>query len=223
VLLQTSKLLVITWQTNEPADGQIEYGTQQGVYSSSTEISPYLSTFHALTLSGLSPQTTYYFRIKSKDAKNNLGISQEYTASTTAEESKLIRETLYLGVSTEQYNQLKTEYEKTKEEAQKAKQESEKLKQELEKLQDKTPPEIYNIEIKNVQPFSATVCFKTNEPAIGIVQYGEEKGKYIYSVSEDDYLTSHCLELKRLKMGTKYYLRIIAIDKMGNKSIKTTK
>jgi hypothetical protein len=223
VLLQTSKLLVITWQTNEPADGQIEYGTQQGVYSSSTEISPYLSTFHALTLSGLNPQTTYYFRIKSKDAKNNLGVSQEYTASTTAEEAKLIRETLYLGVSTEQYNQLKTEYEKTKEEAQKAKQESEKLKQELEKLQDKTPPEISNIEIKNVQPFSATVCFKTNEPAIGIVQYGEEKGKYTYSVSEDDYLTSHCLELKRLKMGTKYYLRIIAIDKMGNKSIKTTK
>jgi alpha-tubulin suppressor-like RCC1 family protein len=216
VLLQTSKLLVITWQTNEPADGQIEYGTQQGVYSSSTEISPYLSTFHAFTLSGLSPRTTYYFRIKSKDAMNNLAVSQEYTASTTAEEAKLITQTVYLGVSTEQYNQLKADYDKLQQEAQK-------MKQELEKLQDKTPPEISNIEIKNVQPFSATVCFRTNEPAIGIVQYGEEKGKYPYSVSEDDYLTSHCLELKRLKMGTKYYLRIIAIDRSGNRGIKTTK
>jgi hypothetical protein len=216
VPIQTSKLLVISWLTDEPADGQIEYGTQQGVYSSSTEISPYLSTFHALTLSGLNPQTTYYFRIRSKDAMNNLTISQEYTASTTAEEAKLIRETVYLGVSTEQYNQLKTEYDKLKEEA-------DKMKQELERVQDKTPPEISNIEIKNVQPFSATVCFRTNEPAIGIVQYGEEKDKYTYSVSEDDYLTSHCLELTRLKMGTKYYLRIMAIDRSGNRSIKTTK
>jgi outer membrane protein assembly factor BamB len=216
VPIQTSKLLVISWLTDEPADGQIEYGTQQGVYSSSTEISPYLSTFHALTLSGLSPQTTYYFRIKSKDHMNNLAISQEYTASTTAEEAKLITQTVYLGVSTEQYNQLKADYDKLQQEAQK-------MKQELERVQDKTPPEISNIEIKNVQPFSATVCFRTNEPAIGIVQYGEEKGKYPYSVSEDDYLTSHCLELTRLKMGTKYYLRIIAIDRSGNRGIKTTK
>jgi hypothetical protein len=213
VPIQTSKLLVISWLTDEPADGQIEYGTQQGVYSSSTEISPYLSTFHALTLSGLSPQTTYYFRIKSKDAMNNLAVSQEYTASTTAEEAKLITQTVYLGVSTEQYNQLKADYDKLQQEAQK-------MKQELERVQDKTPPEISNIEIKNVQPFSATVCFRTNEPAIGIVQYGEEKGKYPYSVSEDDYLTSHCLELTRLKMGTKYYLRIIAIDRSGNRALK---
>lgn len=65
---------VISWTTNEAADSQIFYGTTTS-FGSSTTLEVTLVTAHAQTLTGLTPATTYFFQIRSKDAAGNLGIS----------------------------------------------------------------------------------------------------------------------------------------------------
>jgi hypothetical protein len=77
----TSTGATITWVTNKPADSQIEYGTTTG-YGQTTARNPALDTNHSVQLAGLSANTTYYFRIASRDAGNNLGLSQGLSFAT---------------------------------------------------------------------------------------------------------------------------------------------
>jgi phosphodiesterase/alkaline phosphatase D-like protein len=64
----------IGWTTNEPADGQVEYGLSPS-YGSSSPVNPALTTGHSITLTGLQPNTTYYYRVRSRDIAGNLGTS----------------------------------------------------------------------------------------------------------------------------------------------------
>jgi hypothetical protein len=61
---------VVTWLTDEPATGLVEYGE-----SDALELPPVgdsgLTTGHTLRLSGLSPDTAYQFRVTSVDASGN--------------------------------------------------------------------------------------------------------------------------------------------------------
>jgi len=65
----------ITWTTNEKATSQVEYGTSAS-YGSTTAMDEVLATNHSITIHGLEGEKTYYFRIKSKDASGNEGISE---------------------------------------------------------------------------------------------------------------------------------------------------
>jgi phosphodiesterase/alkaline phosphatase D-like protein len=64
----------IGWTTNEPADGQVEYGLSPS-YGSSSPVTPALTTGHSITITGLQPNTTYYYRVLSRDIAGNLGTS----------------------------------------------------------------------------------------------------------------------------------------------------
>jgi len=77
---------VISWTTNEQADGQVVYGTTPGSYTSSWPTVPdsTLSTSHNISLSGLTSGATYYYRVKSKDAAGNQSTSNEFTFTTTS-------------------------------------------------------------------------------------------------------------------------------------------
>jgi len=79
----TQSSALVTWQSNQPATSQVEYGTTEA-YGSMTPLDATLSTRHSVTLTGLSPATTYYFRVRSKDAAGNEVISEGgRTFSTT--------------------------------------------------------------------------------------------------------------------------------------------
>jgi len=71
----------ISWNTNEPADSQVVYGPTQA-YGQSTTLNPALVTTHSQGLSGLTPGTLYYYRVKSRDAAGNLSTSAEFTFTT---------------------------------------------------------------------------------------------------------------------------------------------
>jgi phosphodiesterase/alkaline phosphatase D-like protein len=72
----------ITWQTlNEESDSHVEYGitTAYGqVYDY-----PYSATYHAANLGGLSPGTTYHFRIKATGTSGRITYSADYTLTTS--------------------------------------------------------------------------------------------------------------------------------------------
>ena len=78
----TETSTTITWTTDEPATSQIEYGKSTS-YSSTTSISSELVTNHSVSLSGLEPNTTYHFRVKSKDEVGNQALSNDYVLVTS--------------------------------------------------------------------------------------------------------------------------------------------
>jgi hypothetical protein len=70
----------ITWNTNRPADSLVEYGLNTG-YGNSMSVKT-MQTSHSLTLIGLTPDTTYNYRVKSTDASGNLSTSGNMTFTT---------------------------------------------------------------------------------------------------------------------------------------------
>jgi hypothetical protein len=71
----------VAWTTNEASDTQVEYGLTTG-YGQTTTLDTSMVTAHSVNLSGLSASTTYHFRVKSKDAANNLATSADFTFTT---------------------------------------------------------------------------------------------------------------------------------------------
>jgi len=60
----------ITWNTDEPAKGQVEYGKTEAD-SQPTPTTKEFTTSHSVRLTGLEPNTTYYFRVKAEDKCGN--------------------------------------------------------------------------------------------------------------------------------------------------------
>jgi len=73
----------ISWNTDEASNTQVEYGTSTA-YGSLTTLNTALVSAHSQTLSNLSPATTYHYRVRSRDAAGNLGISGNNTFTTSA-------------------------------------------------------------------------------------------------------------------------------------------
>ena len=76
----------ISWTTSEPATSQVEYGEvvygATTAYGMITPLDKNLVTIHAATLSGLSENTLYRFRVRAKDAAGNEAISEETLQAT---------------------------------------------------------------------------------------------------------------------------------------------
>ncbi|MCG3111081.1 MAG: fibronectin type III domain-containing protein [Candidatus Manganitrophus sp. SB1] len=79
----SSSSVTISWTTNELSDTQVQYGTTTA-YGSSSVLNTTLATAHSERLIGLTPATTYHFRVLSKDAAGNLATSGDNTFVTPA-------------------------------------------------------------------------------------------------------------------------------------------
>jgi peptidoglycan hydrolase-like protein with peptidoglycan-binding domain len=82
---RTEPSVKITWVTNENSDSKVYYDTATPlVVSTSTPVvsSTDLVLNHEITLSGLTPNTTYYFIVSSTDKKGNNEISAQGAFST---------------------------------------------------------------------------------------------------------------------------------------------
>ncbi|MBI5193292.1 MAG: fibronectin type III domain-containing protein [Nitrospirae bacterium] len=77
----TTNQLTISWTSNEPATSHVEYGTSN-LYGTLSNPDNNLTISHTVVLSGLTPDTTYYFRVRSIDQAGNQGISTGYTFTT---------------------------------------------------------------------------------------------------------------------------------------------
>jgi hypothetical protein len=76
----TGVAATISWRTNRPADSQVEYGATTS-YGNVVSLKT-LVTEHQMTLFGLSPDTLYHYRVKSKDEAGNPSTSGDITFTT---------------------------------------------------------------------------------------------------------------------------------------------
>lgn len=79
----TGTSATITWTTDEPATSQANYGLTTS-YGSTTLIDNTLLTSHSHVISGLNPNTTYNFRVRSKDAAGNERVGSNVVFTTAA-------------------------------------------------------------------------------------------------------------------------------------------
>ncbi len=62
----TATTAIVSWTTDKPAVGRIDFGTTSN-YGISTSMESSFANSHQLTLTNLSPDTAYYFRVFSQD------------------------------------------------------------------------------------------------------------------------------------------------------------
>ena len=72
----------ISWPTDQISNGAVDYGFSASYGNSTTNAS--LLWYHTVDLTGLSPNTTYHYRVKSKNAASQLGVSSDYVFTTLA-------------------------------------------------------------------------------------------------------------------------------------------
>jgi hypothetical protein len=65
----------VFWTTDEPADELVRYGTSPGTLTQSVS-STALRTEHSLNITGLSPNTVYFYQVQSTDEAGNIAVSQ---------------------------------------------------------------------------------------------------------------------------------------------------
>lgn len=76
----------ISWTTDSAATSYIEYGTSDSYGSS--QLNSNLTTFHSISISGLSSSTTYHYRLTSVDGSNN-SVSTGNNTFTTSEQGEI--------------------------------------------------------------------------------------------------------------------------------------
>ena len=79
----------ITWTTDDYASSQVQYGLTPS-YGQSTTEDPTLVTSHSVLVTGLSPNTTYHFRVKSTNGASLTSYSGDYMFTTTSVPSEII-------------------------------------------------------------------------------------------------------------------------------------
>lgn len=79
----TSSTAQIVWQTDEPADSQIDYGPDSN-YGYTSPLAAKPVTAHAVTLADLTANTTYHYRVRSQDVAGNSTVSGDLFFQTGA-------------------------------------------------------------------------------------------------------------------------------------------
>lgn len=76
----TANSAVISWDTSQPANGEVQYG-ETSAYGSST-INTTLTTQHTITVGNLTPETTYHYRVASTNVQGVAMHSDDLTFTT---------------------------------------------------------------------------------------------------------------------------------------------
>jgi len=65
--LVTDSSILVTWKTDEPAGGDVDFGTGKDIQNTVSQGNN-LTIWHTVKLDGLTPDTEYYLKLRSKDA-----------------------------------------------------------------------------------------------------------------------------------------------------------
>jgi len=95
----TTTSATITWNTDEDATSQVQYGITNS-YGSNTTLDTNLVSNHSVNLTGLSAATEYHYRVISKDSSNNITYSsnQTFITASSAGVNTILQSKIFSGV-----------------------------------------------------------------------------------------------------------------------------
>ncbi|MBU3999902.1 fibronectin type III domain-containing protein, partial [Patescibacteria group bacterium] len=188
----------ITWSTNEASTSYVEFGLAAGSYSS-IQGKPSDSTLsHSVELTALTPETAYYFQVRSTDSAGNKAVDNNngsgYSFTTTS------------GSTTTCPPAGRATSCPTCETC---------------AVADVTAPKITGVKVADIAFNSAAITWTTDKVSNSMVLYDNVsygvKQKYGYSSGQlKDSLTSHKITLSNLDSNTTYYFRVSSADSRGN-------
>lgn len=177
----------VSWSTDIVSDAYVVYSTDSSFVDSMEQGSSVkTNTSHSVTVTGLLPETIYYYRVRS--ARVNGGVTTDTTArsftSGSIDEGTTPPPPGGGGLLI---------IDKT----------------------DKVPPEITNIQTIEVTNQTATVIWETDEEATSFVEYGQSES-YGSVYGEWASSTEHSVTLINLEPDSIYHLRALSSDDWGN-------
>jgi chitodextrinase len=199
-----STTTIITWITDKPSDSLVRYGTRSGKYNMSEGSRDYV-TSHNVTLTGLLPGETYYYKVGSVDPNGVASQSKEYSFTTIplppplildistspSADSAVIEWTTVILSESQVENVSFGNY--TMSEV---------------SIDNVTT----NLTLTGALPVSVSYS-PINTSCI--VRYDTSPGNYTMSEESGDYATSHDVTLTGLLPGSTYYYRISCTDPNG--------
>jgi peptidoglycan hydrolase-like protein with peptidoglycan-binding domain len=188
----------ISWTTDEVADGYVEFGTTPS-YGSQTSLVTDYTTDHTATLSGLVPDTEYFYRVVSSDGVGNTTRSTENNFTT-------------LTAASEPAPEPTPEPEPTPDSSTGPEPSAEPASVE--------PAVISGVEVTNVTADSATITWITDVPADSQVNYGDSSALGTLTVLDATLKTNHSVTITGLAENTAYYFE--TISKPAGTTVKTT-
>ena len=189
-----SSSAIIVWSTDEPARGSLEYGTTASF--DHTAYSPTETNLHRVTLDGLAPSATYFYRIATTDASGNTATrSGADLAFTTAPPPPPPPTPTPTPTPTPRPTSAPT------------------------------PLLISSIRIKPVGPFQtrASITWETNRPATSRLEYGATTSYGRLSEQKSPHVTEHRRAIRRLRPRTTFYFRVVSEDSGGNVATESGK
>ncbi len=184
----------ITWTTNIEADSFVVYDTDSSVPEvSSKEQGSALktSTSHSVTLSGLSANTTYYYRVKSSRVNGGTTIFATINSFSIGADPAV--EALEEAEAANSGGGGSIIIDKT----------------------DKYAPIITDLSAVAIDSESIRVSWRTDEEATSFVEYGESLS-FGSVYGEWGTSTEHEISLVNLSPDTTYYYRALSSDSWGN-------
>ncbi len=227
--------VTVTWQTDENADSLVNYGLQEdyGI----VRIPGTDKTQHSITLDGLEPGRTYYFRVVSSDDTGNQGISANYKVVTEG--------TPQVGAEAGEGKETQTETSETlqtesKPQTEEQTQTPEEIIEQIQQIQSpEVLQEILNETVKAIQGItedltivgtptviaettSAIVRWSTDRESSSEVLFSPSDNfngtEYLYSQSSTGgNVTEHEVRLIGLESFTEYHFKVRSEDTYGIK------
>lgn len=216
--------VTITWETDEEADSTINYGLQEdyGI----VRVPEADKTAHTITIDGLEPGRTYYFRVVSSDVDGNQGISANYKVVTEGEPQS--------GSDAGEGKETQTETEQTVQSQSQA-QTTQEIVEQIQQIQSpETLQEILNETVKAIQGItedltivgpptviadttSAIVKWTTDREASSEVLFSPTDsyipGQYAFSqASTGGDTTEHEIKIIGLEPYTEYHFQVRSKD-----------
>ncbi len=181
----TTTSATINFTTSEIGNARIEYGTSAG-YGESTPLDTNLALTHAVTLSNLTPNTEYHYRIISSDEVGNETITSDETFMT---EAVIVSPMSQGGASVGMSVNVPT---------------------------DTTAPVVSGVGSVTLGITDATLAWTTNELAVSTLEYGTTQNYGSHATLSVTAGLVHAATLTGLTGGTTYYYCIHATDLASN-------
>ena len=177
----TISSIVINFTTSEVGNSRIEYGTTAG-YGETTPLDTNLALNHSVTLSNLTPNTEYHFRIISSDEIGNETITSDETFTTEAE---AVVQQGEVSITVPESTNASTTV-----------------------VSANASVIISGIEIASVSLSEVTIAWSTDLPSDSQVEYGDSNDLGSFTTLDSTLTTSHSVTITGLTQNTNYIFRV---------------